>query len=138
MKRSVGYLLAMIAFLGIGLSSCEDDPEPSPADAREAFSGIWSVTETEAKLTYEVIIESDPGVPNGGVFISNFANAGSSSAPAYAFVSNNTITLKANQVVGDGWIINGSGILTGSTINWPYTLNDGANLHDISAIFTRP
>ena len=137
MKRSTGYLLILVAFLEIGLSSCEVDPKPSPADVREAFLGIWSVTETERKLTYEVTIELDPGTQNGWVFISNFANAGSTSAPAYAFVSNNTITLETDQVIGDGWIINGSGTLSGSTINWHYTLNDKANLHNISAIFTR-
>jgi len=138
MKRSIGYILILVAFLGIGFSSCEDDPGPGPTDAREAFSGIWRVTETETKLTYEVNIELDPGALNGGVFIYNFANAGSTSNPAYAYVSNKTITLEVNQVIGDDWIINGSGILSGSTINWPYTLNDGANLHNISAVFTRP
>ena len=138
MKHPISYLLTLVVFLAIGFSSCEDDPQPSPADAREAFSGTWSVTETEMKLTYEAVIELDPQALNGGVFIHNFADAGSSSAPAYAYVSNNTITLEANQEIGDGWKINGSGILSGSTINWTYTLNDGANLFNISAIFTRP
>ena len=138
MKHSTCCLIIVLAFLGIGLTSCEDDPGPAPTDARDAFAGNWSVTEMETKLTYEVNIELDPQAQNGGVFIYNFANAGSSSAPAYAFVSNTTITLEVNQVIGDGWIINGSGTLSGSMINWPYTLNDGANLHHISAIYSRP
>ena len=137
MKRLIVYIIILIAFLGIGFSSCENDPEPYPADAREAFAGIWLVTETETKLTYEVTVELDPKALNGRVFISNFANAGSSSNPANAYVSGITITLGINEVIGDGWIVNGSGILSGSTINWPYTLDNGADLLHISAIYTR-
>ena len=138
MKQTIGLIPAILTVMAIGFSSCtETDPTPTPADPRQIFTGVWSVTENETKLTYEVNIEVDPKSQNGGVYIYNFANAGSSSNPAYAFVSGTTISLEVNQVIGDGWIINGSGTLSGSQINWPYTLNDGANLHNISAIFTR-
>ena len=137
MKRTYSLIWFLLFVFSTGFLACEDDPEPAPADERQAFAGAWRVNETETKLTYEVDIQLDPRSLNGGVYIYNFANAGSSSAPAYAYVSGNTITLEVNQVIGDGWIINGSGILSGSTIDWPYTLNDGANLHTISAIFQR-
>ncbi|MFH1161619.1 MAG: hypothetical protein V1733_11850 [bacterium] len=138
MKRQIQNFIILTALLGVAISSCtKDDPNPSPADPRLAFVGNWSVNETEQRLTYEANIESDPYSLNGGVYIYNFANAGSSSNPAYAYVSGNTITLEVNQVIGDGWIINGSGIKSGNTINWPYTLNDGANLHNINAVFTK-
>ncbi|NQV02549.1 MAG: hypothetical protein HQ542_07885 [Bacteroidia bacterium] len=138
MKQTVSYIVSILVLLALGFSSCTDlDPTPAPADPRQAFAAIWSVTETETRLTYEVSVELDPTSQSGGVFIYNFANAGSSSNPAYAIVSGSTITLEVNQVIGDGWIINGSGTLSGSKINWPYTLNDGANLHHISAVFTK-
>jgi len=138
MKKTLHLIMVLLSLIGIGFSSCtETDPTPAPADPRQIFAGVWSVSETETKLTYEVSIELDPKSQNGGVFIYNFANAGSGSNPAYAFVSGTTITLEVNQVIGDDWIINGSGTLSGSKINWPYTLNDGANLHNILAIFTK-
>jgi len=138
MKNFLPSVFVLLALVLIGFSSCTDsDPNPAPADARQVFLGVWSVSETETRLTYEVNIEADTKSQNGGVFIYNFANAGTSSNPAYAFVSGNTISLEVNQVIGDGWIINGSGTLSGSTINWPYTLNDGANLHNISAIYIK-
>ncbi len=138
MKRWIQILVILSALIGLAISSCtKDDPNPSPTDPRLTFVGSWTVNETEPRLTYEASIESDIQSLNGGVYIYNFANAGSSSNPAYAYVSGNTITLEVNQVIGDGWIINGSGIRSGNTINWPYTLNDGANLHHITAIFTK-
>ncbi len=138
MKRLNVYIFTLAAFLWIGFSSCENDPEPSPTDPREAFAGVWLVTETETKLTYEVTVALDPQALNGRVFISNFANSGSTSNPANAYVSGATITLGINEVIGDGWIVNGSGILSGSTIIWPYTLDNGADLLHLSAIYTRP
>lgn len=138
MKQFLTPFPAILALITLGFSSCTDnDPSPAPADPRQIFTGVWNVTETETRLTYEVNVELDPQSQNGGVFIYNFANAGTSSNPAYAFVSGNTISLEVNQVIGDGWIINGSGTLSGSQITWPYTLNDGATLHYISAIFTK-
>ena len=128
MKRTVKVIFASTILLILGLSSCTDqDPTPAPADPRQAFIGVWSVTESELRLTYEVDIQLDPKSQNGGVYIYNFANAGSGSNPAYAFVSGNTISLEVNQIIGDGWIINGSGILSGTRINF----------HNISAVFTK-
>ena len=138
MKQTFSYIISILILISLVFSSCTDlDPAPAPADPRQAFTGVWSVTESQTRLTYEVSIEIDQSSQKGGVYIYNFANAGSSSNPAYAFVSGNTISLEVNQVIGDNWIINGSGVLSGTRINWPYTLNDQANLYNISAIFTK-
>jgi len=139
MKHPLPYIPLIRIFTAIWYAGCTtEDTDPTPADPRLAFEGIWRVTETGNRLTYEAEIVLDQKALNGGVFIYNFANAGSSSVPAYAYVSGTTITLEVNQVIGDDWVINGSGILTNEVINWPYTLNDGANLHQIKATFTRP
>jgi len=104
--------------------------------ARFLFLGKWSVIETWTKLTYEVNITADPG-SNDGVFISNFANTGSSGIPAGATIAGTSIVLDANQVIGDGLIINGSGNLSGTKINWNYTLDDGADIIHAIATYTK-
>lgn len=137
MKKTIIPSFALLMLIAVTFSACTDtDPSPSPADPRLLFTGMWSVSETETRLTYEVNIEVDTKSQTG-VYIYNFANAGSGSNPAHAVVSGNTISLDPDQIIGDGWIINGSGSLSGTKINWPYTLNDGANLHHISAFYTK-
>ncbi len=114
-----------------------DNPSPTPADPRDSFVGTWMVSESGQKTTYQVVITLDPA-SSTNVLISNFAASGSSSNPAVAAVSGTTITLISNQVIGDGWVINGGGALSGSNkINWTYTLNDGANLYHLTAVYTR-
>ncbi len=138
MKSSALTFTLLLLFVAIALNGCtkEADPDPSPTDARSAFLGQWSVSETWTKLAYEVNITADPG-SNDGVFISNFANTGSSGIPAGATVSGTSITLDADQLIGEGLKINGSGILSGSKINWNYTLDDGATLIYAVATYTK-
>lgn len=137
-KRTTNLLTILLVTLL--LSACTEEnvtPDPSPSDARSAFLGTWSVNETWTKLTYTVTISADPN-SSDGVFISNFANSGSSGVPAGASVSGSTITLDPNQTIGDGWIINGGGTMTGTTkINWEYTINDGATLIYAVAVYTK-
>jgi hypothetical protein len=131
-------LLASFLLLTTILSGCTaDSPSPPPSgDARDTYVGTWSVNETELKLSYEVSIEIDTS-SSSRVNIYNFANSGTA-VPAVAVVSGNTITLVSDQVIGDGWVINGGGALAGSSkITWAYTLNDGANLHNLSAVYSK-
>jgi hypothetical protein len=120
MRSFLKIFLALCALLPAGFSGCTTgDPSPSPGDPRTAFVGSWMVSSTAVKIY-------------------NFANAGTSSNPAIAEVSSTTITLVPDQVIGDGWIINGGGSMTTSTlINWGYTLNDGATLHNLVAVYTK-
>jgi hypothetical protein len=139
MKKFHATLTLMTLMLSLVLSGCTEktDPDPSPTDARSAFLGRWSVVETPTKLSYEVNITADPNSTDG-VFISNFANTGSGSTPAGAFIGGNTITLDPDQVIGDGWIINGYGSLSGTTkINWNYNINDGADVNYYVATYTK-
>jgi hypothetical protein len=134
--RIIRYpLLAGVLLLLVRCTA--DNPSPSPADPRDSFTGSWMVTESGQKITYQVVITLDP-TSSTNVLIANFADAGSGSNPAVAVVSGTTITLIANQTVGDGWVINGGGSLSGSNkINWTYTLNDGATLQHLTAVYTR-
>jgi len=130
-------MLLLIA-VTLSLTGCtkEATPDPDPSDARSAFLGRWSVNETWTKLAYEVNITADPGSTDG-VFISNFANTGSSGIPAGARIAGTSIVLDANQVIGDGLKINGSGNLSGTRITWNYTLDDGATLIHAIATYTK-
>jgi hypothetical protein len=137
MKNPLNFLASFLLLTTI-LSGCTaDSPSPPPSgDARDTYVGNWSVSETELKLNYEVSIEIDTS-SSTKVFIYNFANSGTAD-PAVAVVSGNTITLVSDQVIGDGWIINGGGALAGSSkITWAYTLNEGATLHQLSAVYSK-
>ncbi len=125
-------LLIIIAFSGC---TKESDTTTDTA-SRDAFIGTWMVSETWTKLSYEVKIYADPNSSNG-VFISNFGNAGVDSTPAGAEVNGNSIVLDANQYISVELKINGSGTLSGTKINWSYTLDYGANVIQAVAIYTK-
>jgi hypothetical protein len=127
---------AILAFLISAGCQKENSTTPS-SDARSAFTGNWSVQESWVKLYYEVSISADTNSKEG-VLIYNFAGIGLSYKPAKALVSGNTITLDPNQTIGNGLVVNGSGILSGTAvIHWNYTISDGATLRQISATYTK-
>lgn len=136
--KSIQNLLTSILLLFIAvLPSCTEDPSPSPTDPRTAYVGTWLVNETETKGTFEVTIAIDAS-SSTAVKIYNFANSGATSNPAIAEVSSTNITLVPDQVIGDGWEINGGGALAGSTkINWTYTLKYEGTIHYLSAVYTK-
>lgn len=138
MKPFHKILAAVCVLFLAGFSGCTtDDPSPSPGDPRTAFVGKWLVVEQGKKGTFEVTI-SIVASSTTEVAIYNFANSGQSSNPAIADVSATTITLKPDMIIGDGWVVNGGGALTTSTtMNWNYTLLDGADLKQLTAVFTK-
>jgi len=132
-KVSLTIIVLAMSLLPAG---CTKDTNSTPdSSSRDAFLGKWTVRPT-TKLTYEVIISADPNSPDG-VFISNFADVGTTSAPAGAEIKGNSIVLDANQVIGDGLKINGSGTYTGTKIIWNYTIFDGADLTSVAETYTR-
>ncbi|MEI6455022.1 MAG: hypothetical protein WCO93_01940 [bacterium] len=135
MKNSTipAFIFLSFALLFVG---CGTDPSPSPGDARSQFLGQWRVTESTKNLTYDVNITADVN-SSDGVLIYNFGSFGSS-VSAGALISGNRITLDPNQEIVSGVIINGAGTLSGSSINWTYTINDGADLITVTAEFRRP
>ena len=136
MKNNTVINILLTIALATMLTGCTKDSGTTPdTGSRSSFLGKWLVTPT-TKLTYEVNITTDPNSSNG-VFISNFAGLGTSSIPASASVSGTSITLDANQVIGDGITINGSGSLSGTKIKWNYTLFNGADLINVSETYTK-
>jgi hypothetical protein len=136
MKTIKVTLTIVILAMTVVLAGCTKDETTPGTDTRSAFLGKWNVSETWTKLTYEVTIAEDPS-STSGVFIYNFAGTGASGTPAGAEVNGTSIILDANQVIGAGLTINGSGSLSGTKINWNYTLNDGATLIQAIAVYTR-
>jgi hypothetical protein len=130
------FIIAMLAFLVI--TGCQKESSTTPSsDARTAFIGNWSVQESWVKYSYEARIAADT-TSKTGVLIYNFAGIGYSYPPAKALVSGNTITLDPNEIIGDNLTVNGSGILSGtSIIKWSYTINDGATLRQVTSTFTK-
>ncbi len=133
MKKFILYF-SVLLFSGIlFFSGCsKNNPEPSPSDPRQQYLGSWGVTETTTKNYYTATISADPN-SSDGVFINNFA---ASTVQAHAVVSGNSITV-TNQQLNNGWIVSGSGTYLSSKITWTYSINDGANLTNYIAIFTK-
>jgi hypothetical protein len=136
MKNKIVIAFTMLSLMATFSGCTKESDTTTDSGNRAAFLGKWSVSETWTKLSYEAIISADPSSSNG-VFISNFGGTGTTSNPAAAMVSGTSIVLDANQVIGDGLKINGSGSLSGTKINWNYTIEDGANLIHAVATYTK-
>jgi len=136
--RKYSFYAAFMLITGISLlPGCgKDTSTPGSSDPRSVFYGTWSVNEIHTKLNYDVTVSADTG--KTGVFIANFGGAGSS-VKAHALISGNEIGLSpAGQSMSNGWVIDGSGSLTGSTkIDWTYTIDDGATLIYCQATYTK-
>ncbi|HPS62714.1 MAG TPA: hypothetical protein PLK82_06615 [Bacteroidales bacterium] len=128
--------LPVVFLLGMILAGCTKDSGTQPDPGRAAFIGDWTVT-SSLKLTYDVTISEDPN-SSTGVFIHNFADIGWSYAPAGAAIKGSKIVLDANQTIGDGLTISGSGTYSSSRISWSYTIFDGADMVTVTEIYTRP
>lgn len=133
MKKFHFYFNLLSFSIILFLSGClKSNPDPSPSDPRQQYLGSWGVNEAATKNYYTAIISADPN-SSDGVFINNFA---ASTVQAHAVVRGNSITVTSQQL-SNGWIVNGTGTYSSSKITWTYSINDGANLTNYSAIFTR-
>jgi hypothetical protein len=134
MKKRCRSSLAALLMLVMILPACEfDDVEPD-GDIRDKFVGIWRFDESEAKsdLTfYNVQITKDPG-NTSQVLLRNFGNVGNFHS-AYGIVTTNRITVTSQTVASI--IISGSGTTVSNTrMNWTYSINDGADLINYTAV----
>jgi hypothetical protein len=133
MKKSI-FLLCLPALLLV--ISCNKSNDTTLTITRVMLPGTWMVSETTKKATYEVVIQIDTTTSNG-VLISNFAGSGQN-VKAIAYLSGSSLSLATNEQLSNQWIVNGSGSFSSTTrIDWPYSLNDGANLTFIHAIYTK-
>jgi hypothetical protein len=136
MKNTGKYILLFAFFTGLLISSCNKDNGTTLTISRSSLPGTWTVTESKKKATYEVTILLDAGTSNG-VLIRNFGGAGQD-VEAIAYLSGTKLALNSNELLSNGWIVNGTGTFTSATvISWPYTIHDGANQNSYQAVFTK-
>jgi hypothetical protein len=130
------HILKISILILIFTSSCSKNNENIPEITRASLTGTWMVNESGKKNTYEATILVDSS-SSTGILIYNFAGAGQN-VKAIANLSGNTLALTSNEQLSNGWIINGSGIVSSSTLmNWSYSINDGADLTTYKAVFTK-
>ena len=135
--RTFTRLTSFLSLLALGfLTSCpKDNTIPAGTDVRTSLTGSWLVNEQWTKNTYVVTITKDTSAT--GILISNFGAAGTS-IKAIAYLSGTTLNLNNNELLANGWIVNGSGTLSGlAKIIWTYTINTGANQFDAQATYLK-
>ena len=117
------------------LSGCALDEEVLPDDdAVSSYLGVWSVIDNEVKtINYEVVISKNPG-NSAEILLDNFAQSGDA---LVGLVTGNTVTI-ANQTIGNGWTVSGTGrYISSSRLEFTYALTIGGDETNNSAIFTR-
>lgn len=136
MKKVSNYILLSTLLAVFIASSCNKDSNTTPVLTRSSLTGKWMVNESKKKITYEVTISIDSSSTNG-ILINNFAGGGPN-VNAIAFLSGTTLALETNELLSNGWIVNGSGSVSGTNrIDWPYTVHDGATQISVQAVFTK-
>jgi hypothetical protein len=133
--RIISWLALFLVFF---ISGCAKDSttDPGTTDTRSKYLGIWQVNEQWTKLYYEVTITDDNASTNG-VYLANFAGSGTG-VSAFATIVGNTITLNKDEYLSNGWTINGSGTLTGTTkMAWAYNWTEGSTPIFATADYTK-
>ncbi len=131
-KTGLGLLLMFV----LALTGCEPEPNEIPdQDYRDDFVGTWIADDSPAKSTlntYEVTISKDPN-NSSQVILYNFHQSNESVS---GLVTSNRINVTSALVNEE--TINGEGKLIGNnTIQWDYSVNDGADLIEWTATYTR-
>lgn len=134
MKHTLKLTLGLLTL--IFLSSCveESDPFDLPDD-RDAFLGLWDVSESCTKDFYSVEIRKDPS-NSAQVIIENFGNIGSCDNPPYGIVAGSSLFVPTQSICSDLFEVSGDGELDKNKITWQYTINDGADLFTCTATYT--
>ncbi len=135
MKKLQTFIPVAFVALLIFFSGCEELDNTDPdTDPRDDFVGEWNCNEVPAKRnSYRVNIDYDNS-NNSQVLLFNFGLLGQS-ASAYGIVAGNDVTVPLQEIQGD-WTVDGQGELTDEeTIEWTYTIDDGADRIDYIATF---
>jgi hypothetical protein len=136
MKKVKKYFLLVFLLAIIFVFSCNKDNGPTTSISRSTLLGKWLANEIPKKNTYEVDIQIDSTIFNG-VLISNFGGSGQT-VKAKASLTGNTLSLNTDQLLTNGWLVNGSGNVSSTTqISWSYSIHDGANLTNYTAVFSK-
>jgi hypothetical protein len=134
LKRRLYFSGALIAWLLL-MPGCTEDDIINPVDDRQAFLGTWNVNETCKKDAYSVTIEADTS-NSAQVIIKNFWLIGYQEKAPYAIVAGTYISIPKQFICNDNSTqVSGSGNLKNGNIEWTYSVNDGADLSNCSAVY---
>ena len=136
MKKNIALLILTTLILTI--FSCELLEDPEPSDPRDNFVGNWTVNEISSlygTTNYNATIIYDPG-NSSQVLIKNFYHFGME-IETYAIPTLTSITVPEQYVCSH--TVKGSGKLSSNKnrIDWTYTANDGADIDNVTATFTK-
>jgi hypothetical protein len=136
MKKFTACLL-LFSMIGVFfVTSCSKSSDPAPVVTRESLLGIWMVSDNQRKINYEVTFLADTSSTNG-IRMKNFGGSGQN-VYAIAYLSGTTLSIPTDELLTNGWIINGSGAVSGTTrISWPFTYLDAADLFARQADFVK-
>lgn len=136
MHLSRKFSFVLISLLIFFSCSTEEETDDS-GDPMDSFLGTWSVEETCQKYNYDVNIKVDPD-NSSQVLIENFWLIGFDEKPPYAIITGSTITIPEQYMCyNQSNKVSGSGSMEDGKIYWDYSVNDGADLHECSAIFEK-
>lgn len=132
----IKYKSSLVALLMLVMifPACELDDVDPDGDIRDKFVGTWRFNESESKSDlafYTVQISKDPG-NTSQVLLRNFGNVGNFHS-AFGIVTTNRITVTSQTLAS--FTISGSGTTVSNTrMNWTYSINDGADLINYTAV----
>lgn len=130
-------LISYIVLTLLLVACTEDTDVIDPQDDRDAFLGTWNVDETCNRIPYQVTITKDP-TNSSQVIINNFWLIGPDEKAPYAIVAGSNIVIPQQNINNEEkTIVKGSGVMNKNTIEWEYTVNDGADLYTCTAIYEK-
>ena len=139
------YLFLTTISLVLILSSCQkDNTTTTTDDPRSKFIGTWTCRETcivngqssGAPQTFTITISNNPA-NSSQILISNFNLLGATTK-AIAIVSDYNLVFP-QQNISAFQIISGNGTMDakGALINMSYSINDGAQIYNYTAVLTK-
>lgn len=137
-KRSFYLLAVLIGSFALAMNSCIDDVIDDDEDPTEKFVGSWVVSENSqlfGQNTYNVNISINPG-NSSEVIIDNFYMEGYGEN-VKALVVSNSLSIYSQTMCDGTKTVNGSGNYSNGTISISYTVNDGADIDNVTATYTQ-
>lgn len=129
------FITGILLIVLFALSGCDittDDPGATDPDYVQQYLGTWHVTDTKARLNYEVTIARS-GQSNTNIVLNNFGDLGK---PVYATVTEKNIVVTNQEV--DEYSIEGSGTYESKKkLKFTYRFSDGIDEEMRNADFTR-
>lgn len=137
MKKTFRYLFILASLTSLLVSCDPDDNPPDDTDPRDKFVGSWSCNENSSEngiSTFTVTITLNTG-NSTQIYLSNFY--GLTSNKVYAVIAGYSATIPSQAV--SNFTISGSGTMTSTNtkIDWSYNVNDGADIDNCTAVFSK-